>query len=229
MAFEVYQNNDGVTVLTNGTTDVILKPDGSAIVFNAGSSFQLLTVPTSADLTAALASKSDTTHNHNTQYAAIDHTHNLSLPSGALNFFAMSAPPSGWLVCDGSAISRTVYASLFAAIGTTYGAGDGTTTFNIPNTLGRFLRHANTTANGIDPNRAIGSVQAQSVQQHKHFCDIVPGVTGAGTAYQTSLTRQSTAGAGTIYTGVNVYNSSNVLYPNETRPENIAFQLCIKI
>jgi len=55
-----------------------------------------------------------------------------SVPSGTLVDFAGTAAPSGWLVCDGSAISRTTYAALFAVIGTTWGAGDGSTTFNIP-------------------------------------------------------------------------------------------------
>lgn len=52
---------------------------------------------------------------------------------GTVKAFAGSTPPSGWLFCDGSQISRTTYAALFAAIGTTYGAGDGSTTFNLPN------------------------------------------------------------------------------------------------
>lgn len=53
-------------------------------------------------------------------------------PSGTLRSTAASSLPSGWLWCDGSAVSRTAYADLFAAIGTTYGAGDGSTTFNLP-------------------------------------------------------------------------------------------------
>ncbi len=51
--------------------------------------------------------------------------------------FAGSAAPSGWLLCDGAAVSRTQYAALFAVIGTTYGAGDGSTTFNLPDLRGR--------------------------------------------------------------------------------------------
>lgn len=58
------------------------------------------------------------------------------IPSGIVNMFAGGTVPSGWLVCDGSAISRTTYANLFNAIGTTYGAGDGSTTFNLPNFKG---------------------------------------------------------------------------------------------
>lgn len=57
--------------------------------------------------------------------------------AGIIQMFAGATPPSGWLVCDGSAVSRTTYATLFAAIGTTWGTGDGSTTFNLPDLRGR--------------------------------------------------------------------------------------------
>lgn len=58
-------------------------------------------------------------------------------PSGMLAPFAGATAPEGWLLCDGSAVSRADYALLFDAIGTTYGVGNGTTTFNLPNLKGR--------------------------------------------------------------------------------------------
>lgn len=57
----------------------------------------------------------------------------LGIPPGTMFDFAGTAPPSGYLLCDGSAVSRTTYSALFTAIGTTWGAGNGTTTFNLPN------------------------------------------------------------------------------------------------
>lgn len=60
-----------------------------------------------------------------------------SVPTGSLNPFAGAAAPTGWLLCDGSAVSRTTYAGLFAVVSTAYGAGDGSTTFNVPNLAGR--------------------------------------------------------------------------------------------
>ncbi|MBQ9043808.1 MAG: tail fiber protein [Eggerthellaceae bacterium] len=57
--------------------------------------------------------------------------------AGVIQMFAGSAPPAGWLLCDGSAVSRTEYATLYAAIGDTWGAGDGSTTFNLPDLRGR--------------------------------------------------------------------------------------------
>ena len=59
------------------------------------------------------------------------------VPSGSMTEFGGTAAPSGWLICDGSAISRTTFAALFAAISTNYGTGDGSTTFNIPDYRGR--------------------------------------------------------------------------------------------
>lgn len=60
-----------------------------------------------------------------------------SAPAGSVISFGGTAAPSGWLLCFGQAVSRTTYAALFAAIGTTYGAGDGSTTFNLPDFRGR--------------------------------------------------------------------------------------------
>lgn len=65
---------------------------------------------------------------------------------GAIQMYGGSTAPKGWLLCDGSAVSRTEYAKLFAVLGTNYGAGDGSTTFNVPNFSGRFpVGHANVT------------------------------------------------------------------------------------
>ena len=60
-------------------------------------------------------------------------------PSGVVQAFAGSTTPQGWLLCDGSAVSRTDYAALYAVIGTTYGAGNGSTTFNLPNLVDKFV------------------------------------------------------------------------------------------
>jgi microcystin-dependent protein len=64
-------------------------------------------------------------------------------PSGAIMMFGASLPPTGWLVCDGSAVSRTTYSMLFSVIGTIYGSGDGATTFNLPNFAARTPRMDN--------------------------------------------------------------------------------------
>lgn len=61
----------------------------------------------------------------------------IPLPAGIMLPYGGTAAPTGWLLCDGSAVSRATYAALFTALGTAYGAGDGTTTFNLPDLRGR--------------------------------------------------------------------------------------------
>lgn len=63
----------------------------------------------------------------------------VGTPTGVVQAFAGRTTPQGWLLCDGSAVSRTDYAALFAVIGTTYGAGNGSTTFNLPNLTDKFV------------------------------------------------------------------------------------------
>lgn len=70
--------------------------------------------------------------------------------------YAGSSTPSGWLLCDGSAISRTTYADLFAKISTTYGAGDGSTTFNLPNLIDKFIQGSNTA--GIEKTAGLPNI-----------------------------------------------------------------------
>ena len=64
---------------------------------------------------------------------------------GSIAYFAgQSSAPDGWVLCDGSAVSKTTYATLFSAVGTTYGSGDGSTTFNLPNLVDKFIEGSTT-------------------------------------------------------------------------------------
>ena len=85
---------------------------------------------------------------------------------GVIKQWTAAQPPKGWLICDGSAISRTEYATLFAIIGTTYGAGNGSTTFNIPNAQGVTLKGAGSQLiNGREKSAgALGTVQEDQMQ-----------------------------------------------------------------
>ena len=69
----------------------------------------------------------------------IQYIYNNMIPTGIVQAFAGATTPQGWLLCDGSAVSRTDYADLYAVIGDTYGAGDGSTTFNLPNLVDKFV------------------------------------------------------------------------------------------
>ena len=102
-------------------------------------------------------------------------------PSGAILAFGGSAAPDGWLICDGSSVSRTQYASLFAAVGVAHGSGDGATTFNLPDYQGRFLRGVDH-GSGRDPNASartaahpggnvgdeVGSIEGDAYSMHTH-------------------------------------------------------------
>jgi len=110
-----------------------------------------------------------------------------SVPSGGILAFARSSAPAGWLVADGRAVSRSQYVDLFNAIGTTFGAGNGSSTFNLPDLRGAFVR--GWVSNGtIDAGRGFGSVQQPQNQQHTHVA--------SGTAVPAHTHGFTTAAAG---------------------------------
>ncbi|MEX3924410.1 phage tail protein [Paraburkholderia sp. BR10936] len=88
-------------------------------------------------------------------------------PPGNVAYTAASAAPTGWLKANGALVSRTTYAALFAAIGTTYGVGDGVSTFSLPDLRGEFLRGFDD-SRGVDTNRKLGSSQSESFLSHNH-------------------------------------------------------------
>jgi hypothetical protein len=75
-------------------------------------------------------------------------------PTGTVFAFAGTAAPNGWLLCDGSAVSRTVYSQLYSVVANSNGSGDGTTTFNVPDFRGRFLRGVSGSTSN-DPDRTL--------------------------------------------------------------------------
>ena len=90
-------------------------------------------------------------------------TNQISSIVGTVAFFARSGAPTGWLKCNGAAISRTDYADLFDSIGTTYGTGDGSTTFNLPDLRGEFLRCWDD-GRGVDTGRSLTSTSVADIQ-----------------------------------------------------------------
>ena len=160
--------------------------------------------------------------------------------TGAVMYFAMSGPPTGWVKANGAALNRTTYAELFTAIGTTFGSGDGSTTFNVPDLRGEFLRALDDGA-GIDTGRTLGSTQSAANLEHGHYVgtgSFTSGGGGNGGAYSAGdAYRQINANISTYrYGGVNttVYpTDSNALKAqndggSEARPRNIALLACIK-
>lgn len=89
------------------------------------------------------------------------------LPAGCVFPWGGSSPPTGYLECNGAAVSRSTFSTLFSNIGTTFGAGDGSTTFNIPDCRGYFVRGWDD-GRGIDTGRTRGTNQASALASHTH-------------------------------------------------------------
>lgn len=139
---------------------------------------------------------------------------NRGTPAGAVQSFARNTAPDGWLKANGAAVSRTTYARLFAAIGTTFGAGDGSTTFNLPDLRAEFVRGWDD-GRGVDSGRAFGSAQADELKSHNHR---IP-------------TTLVAASAGTTTRVVGAEDQLQVTFNtggSETRPRNVALLFCIK-
>ncbi len=157
----------------------------------------------------------------------------VPLPAGMIAPFAQATAPTGWLECNGTAVSRTTYAGLFAAINTMYGAGDGLTTFNLPDYRGQFLRGWNHGA-GNDPDAAsrtdrgdgttgdaVGTKQVDQFKSHSHNMGKDSGgnygCANPGAGYSGAVEIDQTGALNSGLTG-----------GNETRPKNINVLYCIK-
>lgn len=160
-------------------------------------------------------------------------------PIGSIVTSSTSGIASGFMLCDGSALSRTTYAALFLLVGTSYGAGDGSTTFNIPDLRGQFLRGTDSGA-GLDPYSTsrvalnpggnagdqLGSYQQNLVGNHNHVLVTISGWGanyGGNRAYWNSGDRSTGQYAGqytdTGDTGVGA----------EARPVNVYVNFFIKV
>ena len=92
------------------------------------------------------------------------------VPVGTILTFAANNPPSGFLECNGAAISRSTYATLFGIVSTTYGVGDGSSTFALPDLRGQFVRGWDNSA-GVDSGRSFASSQTDQNKNHTHTTD----------------------------------------------------------
>lgn len=140
-----------------------------------------------------------------------------AIPVGTVIWSASSTVPAGFLECDGTAISRTTYSALFASLSTTFGVGNGTTTFNLPDLRGQFIRGWSH-GSAVDSGRSFGTTQTDAFKAHTHTATVIDStVTQTGgttvgsfpTTTTTSITTSSTGGT-------------------ETRPTNVALMAIIK-
>lgn len=149
-------------------------------------------------------------------------------PAGEIMLFAGDTVPDGWLPCAGALISRTAYPELFAAVGTKYGTGDGSTTFALPDTADRFPRFAGTLDVGVTQEDAIRNIYGRCGALYRSSTLDSEGAMQF-TQHGTTPAAQGTAGA---ITGDNVLitidASSFVPTAAENRPKAIALKACIK-
>lgn len=176
-----------------------------------------------------------------------------ALPAGSVIQVAMNTAPTGYLKCNGAAVSRATYATLFAAIGTTFGVGDGSTTFNLPDLRGEWVRGWDD-GRGVDSGRVFGSTQAEMIGPHNHTATSTgtfSGSTSSDGAHTHTVPAESGAGASTgaansIATGSSISTSSAGAHTHtvsgsisasttvnnnsgtENRVRNIALLYCIK-
>ena len=119
--------------------------------------------------------------------------------------FAMDSVPTGWLHCDGSEVSRDTYSLLYSKVGDTYGAGDGSTTFNLPDLQDEFIR-------GSSDTLPVGNKQDDELKEHDHF------VSSSSTGLSGGFGR---------YSGTTGPTKSSLTGGEETRPRNVAMLYCI--
>lgn len=122
-------------------------------------------------------------------------------PSGSISLYGGATAPTGWLLCDGAAVSRTTYSELFAVVGTTYGVGDGSTTFNVPSLSGKVPVGLDSADTDFDALGETGGAKSHTlteseVPSHNH--------NAATNAQSTS----NSGGASTTYTGSSVTNAN---------------------
>ena len=168
-----------------------------------------------------------------------------TLEIGAIYGSARSNVPTGYLLCDGSAVSRTTYANLFYAIGTTYGTGNNSTTFNIPDGRGGTLRGAGISS-GYTENVTVtlGTKDNDTMQGHRHSdSGHVHSINGAITGYGSPANVSNTDGVGNVTWGIlwqTGTSSANIAGPttdapngtprttNETKMKNVGVNFFIK-
>ena len=151
-----------------------------------------------------------------------------ALPTGSYIQFAGSQAPEGFLVCNGGAISRTTYSALFAVIGTTYGSGDGSTTFNLPNLTDRFLQGSSTS--GTVKNAGLPNITGNNDSNLVCHQDTDLGIgalryVNGGTLY--GLTTENNISYGHIKLDASLSNS---IYGNSStvQPPALTCLICIK-
>ena len=258
----VFTNSaDDFSVVTGGTRRAHFDSNGITIRDRkalrlrdtSNSNFVAIQAPSnvSSDITLTLPSSDGNANDvlqsdgsGNLSFAALPQ----AVPTGSVHIMATTTAPSGYLKCNGAAVSRTTYADLFAIIGTTHGEGDGSSTFNVPDLRGEFVRGWDD-SRGVDSGRSFASSQSSANLQHNHTATATStsSVTDPGHFHNVAYSNSDSgdgvieeSGVGfsgfepteTATTGITVSTSTSVSVANaggsEARPRNIAMMYVIK-
>lgn len=138
----------------------------------------------------------------------------IAPPIGSITAYTLATSPPGWLICDGSQVSRTTYASLFAVIGVTFGSGNNSTTFTLPNYQGAFLRGTGT--NGSYSGPSLNTSQAHATQTHTHTATSVVTDPGHSHSQTSNNDDYNNTGGNTYYGGSNPSFAGNDTGTNQT-------------
>lgn len=152
------------------------------------------------------------------------------LPTGTVFFYLGETAPSGSLKMNGAAISRTLYANLFALIGTRYGEGDGHSTYNLPDARGEFPRFWDD-GRGVDAGRVLGSWQGDAIRNITGYISMAGGFfdDAIGAFALNGNTASSSPAQNNGRADDFSFDASRVVpTANENRPRNIALLACIK-
>lgn len=168
-------------------------------------------------------------YDQNNQWQTLNAGAAVGVPSGVIQAFGGETAPADYLICDGSPVSRTTYANLYAAIGDAFGEGDGVNTFNLPDLRGRFLRGVDAGA-GRDPGGRtemnpggnagdnVGSIQDEAFKSHAHDQRTKVGAYAGNTGIFGASASNDQSGGPTGFVG-----------GAETRPKNANVNFIIKI
>jgi microcystin-dependent protein len=136
-----------------------------------------------------------------------------SVPPSTVVYVAQSSAPAGWLKANGAQVSRTTYAALFAAVGTAFGAGDGSTTFNLPDLRGEFLRGW-ADGRAVDTGRAFAGFQDQAYLSHSHGVGDPGHAHGVGDpGHAHGYTRTDPTGSAPVNFGAQVGVTTTIAQP----------------
>ncbi len=222
----------GVDTISDG---VIVNADISGSANIQSDKFNLTSVAQNISNTGTFANTGNATVTGTLTVSStlsVNGVENSHVPSGVIMAWTTDTAPTGWLLCDGSAVSRTTYSDLFAVISTVYGVGNGSTTFNVPDLRGRFILGQDdmggSSANRVTDTDAdtLGNADGTETKTltttelpaHTHTIPVTSVNNGGSSQVPTDSNQSTThtaatssAGSGTAYSQMNPFMTLNFI------------------